>query len=250
MIIHRLANAIRNQNWSQIITEILIVVIGIFLGLQVQAWYDTEQDKEAYSLVLDRLLLEYKANMGDLQISAEELADRMSMNEAGFDALLSCMDSTENMDKVNVAFTNITGTMGIRLRSGALDEITENQRFLDLQSSETRSHFSNFRRISELWARDADDNEYFPLEERIENNALISIAGKGNYNTIYHGFELDINPRRILVLNAPISIACKDNDLVKSFYTWERWQGLLMAELRVFETQYKQEIKYLEDLTH
>lgn len=40
MIIARLASAIRHQHWSQIITEILIVVIGIFLGLQVQAWYD------------------------------------------------------------------------------------------------------------------------------------------------------------------------------------------------------------------
>jgi hypothetical protein len=65
MIITRLARSIRNQNWSQIITEILIVVIGIFLGLQVQAFYDdrqnVEQEKDillSLSTEVDELLVE------------------------------------------------------------------------------------------------------------------------------------------------------------------------------------------------
>ncbi|MBT5072740.1 MAG: hypothetical protein HOM63_03305 [Kordiimonadaceae bacterium] len=55
MIIHRLANAIRHQNWSQIITEILIVVIGIFLGLQVQGWYDDRSNRAQEHIYLSRL---------------------------------------------------------------------------------------------------------------------------------------------------------------------------------------------------
>ena len=45
MIISRLASAIRHQNWSQIITEILIVVIGIFIGLQVDDWNTSRQER-------------------------------------------------------------------------------------------------------------------------------------------------------------------------------------------------------------
>lgn len=55
MIIQRLASAIRNQNWSQIITEILIVVIGIFLGLQVTEWNDRRKDKDDANIFLTRL---------------------------------------------------------------------------------------------------------------------------------------------------------------------------------------------------
>lgn len=45
MIIRRIVNAIRTQNWFTVIVEILIVVIGIFLGLQVTEWNDSRKDR-------------------------------------------------------------------------------------------------------------------------------------------------------------------------------------------------------------
>jgi len=38
MILHRLAEGVRAQNWFTVIVEVLIVVVGIFLGLQVDDW--------------------------------------------------------------------------------------------------------------------------------------------------------------------------------------------------------------------
>lgn len=55
MILQRLASAIRHQNWSQIIIEILIVVIGIFLGLQVTEWNDTRISIERERVYLNQL---------------------------------------------------------------------------------------------------------------------------------------------------------------------------------------------------
>ena len=55
MIIARLASAIRHQNWSQIITEILIVVIGIFLGLQVTQWNEGRAERVEENRYLIRL---------------------------------------------------------------------------------------------------------------------------------------------------------------------------------------------------
>lgn len=46
MILRRLATAIREQNWFTVIIEILIVVLGVFIGLQVQQ-YAVEQDRKA-----------------------------------------------------------------------------------------------------------------------------------------------------------------------------------------------------------
>jgi len=43
MILQKLASAIRRQDWFQVTIEILIVVIGIFLGLQVTEWNETRQ---------------------------------------------------------------------------------------------------------------------------------------------------------------------------------------------------------------
>ncbi len=55
MILGRIAHAIRHQNWSQIIVEVLIVIVGIFLGLQVQNWYEDKADRQAEKTYLNRM---------------------------------------------------------------------------------------------------------------------------------------------------------------------------------------------------
>lgn len=55
MIIRRIADALRAQNWFTVIIEILIVVIGIFLGLQVSEWNDARKDKALEKEYLTRL---------------------------------------------------------------------------------------------------------------------------------------------------------------------------------------------------
>ena len=55
MILQRLASAICQQNWSQIIIEILIVVIGIFLGLQVTDWNEERINLELEKNYLTKL---------------------------------------------------------------------------------------------------------------------------------------------------------------------------------------------------
>ena len=38
MILRKLAAAMKEQNWVTVVLEILIVVVGIFVGLQVDGW--------------------------------------------------------------------------------------------------------------------------------------------------------------------------------------------------------------------
>ena len=46
MILQKLASAIRRQDWFQVVIEVLIVIVGIFLGLQVQSWYDSQSAQQ------------------------------------------------------------------------------------------------------------------------------------------------------------------------------------------------------------
>ena len=45
MITTRIAKGLKNQNWSTLVLEILVVVVGIFLGLQADSWYESESKK-------------------------------------------------------------------------------------------------------------------------------------------------------------------------------------------------------------
>jgi len=73
MILRRMAEAIRGQNWSTVALEILIVVVGIFVGLQVNDWNQARIDRVLESRYLERLQADLLTDLGRLD-SSENLA--------------------------------------------------------------------------------------------------------------------------------------------------------------------------------
>lgn len=72
MIIRRLADAIREQNWFTVIMEVLIVVVGIFLGLQVTEWNEDRKNRIAEA--------EFLQDLRNDIISMERLNNRSEFN--------------------------------------------------------------------------------------------------------------------------------------------------------------------------
>lgn len=69
MIIQRLGRSIRRQDWTAVSVELLVVVVGIFLGLQVNAWNEDREARADERLYLERL-------HDELVIATAELAGR------------------------------------------------------------------------------------------------------------------------------------------------------------------------------
>ena len=55
MILSKFAKAIREQNWFTVVLEIAIVVVGIFLGLQVDSLNEERKDRALEQQYLERL---------------------------------------------------------------------------------------------------------------------------------------------------------------------------------------------------
>lgn len=69
MILRRMADAIREQSWFTVVLEILIVVIGIFLGLQVDDWNQARKDRASEHGYLERIYDELTADIIDIEVS-------------------------------------------------------------------------------------------------------------------------------------------------------------------------------------
>lgn len=69
MILRRLSEAITEQNWFIVVIEVLVIVVGIFIGLQVDDWNETRKDRKDEQLFLKRL-------HGDILLG-EELSHRV-----------------------------------------------------------------------------------------------------------------------------------------------------------------------------
>lgn len=61
MILRRIAEGIKNQDWFIVVIEIFVVVIGIYIGLQVDDWNKARQDRAEEMRVLQQLGIEVEA---------------------------------------------------------------------------------------------------------------------------------------------------------------------------------------------
>lgn len=65
MIIHRIAKNIRQQNWFTVFIEFVIVVVGIYVGLQVDDWNQARKDKLLEQEYLERLYDDLNGSLED-----------------------------------------------------------------------------------------------------------------------------------------------------------------------------------------
>jgi len=79
MILSHLAGTIRGQNWSTVLIELAVVVVGIFLGLQIDDWNERRKENSLELGYIERLEAEVDANIAvyERSIQLAENTDRI-----------------------------------------------------------------------------------------------------------------------------------------------------------------------------
>jgi len=234
MILRRVIKHVRNQEWTAIFIDFFIVVVGVFVGLQVSNWNAAQAARQDYRMAIERYTTEVNANLVDLRVMNKASQKEVKAAQNGLDTLLLCEDSPENRVIVNNGIDAITGTPGIMIRTTALFELTESPTMLAQQSKSERQLFSDTRYQIEYLLSEARFYERLPLEERLENNPILKLGAR-KHNSEERLSTAFSNNAHSLVLSAPLDVACQDNMLVKSFYTWDGWQSsvpLLLTSLQ------------------
>ena len=63
MILQRLSTALRKQDWFTVVIETLIVMFGVFLGLQVNNWNQARFERADTQNVLERLERDFEVQL-------------------------------------------------------------------------------------------------------------------------------------------------------------------------------------------
>lgn len=66
MILRRISDAFRRQDWFTVAVETLIVVLGVFLGLQVNNWNAARSDRAREAVYLVSLAEDLRSDINDL----------------------------------------------------------------------------------------------------------------------------------------------------------------------------------------
>jgi hypothetical protein len=224
MIFRRIKAHIENENWFAVFIDFTIVVVGVFIGIQVANWSELQNDQKAYRSALERLNQEISENIESLDALDPVIEESLKQVHLAISALQSCRDSVENQQAIQTGLNQIRGTFGLHLRRHALDELTSSPNLLALQSNQIRKRLMDTSFYFDLIEKNANFSENFPLEERSYLNPMIGIGERRQKSNSYYGVEFSRNLRSTF-LKVSVDQACLDNNLIKSFFSWEGWQG-------------------------
>ena len=67
MLLRRVASHVSNQNWTAIAIDFVIVVFGVFIGIQVSNWNDERQREQTAQVYVERIRQDLQVNLADLR---------------------------------------------------------------------------------------------------------------------------------------------------------------------------------------
>jgi hypothetical protein len=232
MLLRKLTQHVKDQNWFAVALDFVIVVMGVFIGLQVDNWNATRSDQREYEMALARFDDEARSNLNTIDLLEEELAESLTVMRTAFDTLRSCEDGAENRRLIEEGLWQIKGTYGLRLRMNALQELTTSQPLLAQQSAAERARFSELKFRLELVAHEVKFAEERPHLDTVQSSDAVTYGELRPYASRYLGYDTS-GLERDLTLADSVAVACKDKNLLRSFYSWERAQATLPVLMRV-----------------
>ncbi len=164
MILRRLATAVRRQDWSTVGLEIMIVVLGVFLGLQVNNWNVNRSDRVAEIEHLAALEQDIQFSIDSL----EDIIDRMDDQQIKRAALYRyTIDPDAEMDTSEMAFLLYRGLYQgapLRMNLTTFDSLKFSGRLGLLKSNDLVSRLQALsERIESEYRLNADELQIMTL---------------------------------------------------------------------------------------
>ncbi len=229
MLLRRITKHVENENWFAVALDFVIVVSGVFIGLQLGNWNEARQTHAAFEEASDRLVAESLANLETVEKFLTDVNLRKGLAQDAISALRKCDSGTTAQQNVLAGANAIRGTATLHLRQTALSATTSNAAFLSLLEGEKREHLKEFERqltqasITLKWLED------WPFTDHIENTPYV------NYSELISIPAMDDVMIRNITIDAPLDQICKDKTFLRPFYLWERtatFQSLRAQQVR------------------
>ena len=144
MLLRRVSENLKSQNWTGICLDLAIVILGIFLGLQASQWYESRQEARLENSILERL-------REDFGVIASEAESAIEFHQDQIVALGQMQKSLRNREMVadgDAHFrVGLLDAMGYHLgpnRSGTYVEILSSGQFRLLRDPALRKALSEY----------------------------------------------------------------------------------------------------------
>ena len=146
MILRRLSQSLKQQSWMAIVIELVIVVLGVFIGIQAQQWQAGWEDSRLERVYLERILSDI-----DLSIQTNELnitrLERYSNGQAFVvESLRRCELPENKKDAFATGISDIAKVGPSVFSLSTMDEMLSAGHFSLIRNSEIRDALNGLAR--------------------------------------------------------------------------------------------------------
>ena len=129
-----MVRSVAEQNWSTVLVETLVVIVGIFLGLQATEWHENKQARADGYYYLDLLRRQLDAEIRIRETDLSELSDRIDQITSAYELLFADNWSAEEYAQFKSDHLAIYQVLGVSNRPSALRQLLDNSK-IDLVES-------------------------------------------------------------------------------------------------------------------
>lgn len=143
MLYRRVAEHLRAQNWLAVFLDLLIVVVGIYLGLQVNDWNERRLEDQQADATLERL----RTDFGEILEEAESFLAEHQANADALDVLVRAITGERedpDPEVIRFALKNALKYAPTSRRSSVWSELVSSGQTSLIRDAELRSLLAQY----------------------------------------------------------------------------------------------------------
>ena len=154
MILRRIAEHLKQQHWTGVFIELLIVVLGVFIGLQAQDWNEQRQDRGLEKQYLQRLHVDIQRSIDRANYNISDMRMQYRLDENMLANLASCRLDNAGRRRFATGAYFFGMIDSAPLVRGTIDELRSSGRIGLIRDVALRTKLANVVVDSDVFSRD------------------------------------------------------------------------------------------------
>ena len=149
MLLRRIASALNRQDWATVIIELVLVIAGVLIALQVDNWNDSRENRVLERQYLGRLLDDLNGTIQDHNQTMEWNQTRLEQQQLVLDSLRAGTLEIGREDEFETGLAWVGRINPLRRRWGAVEELNSTGNISLILDLELRSGISSLGAVYE-----------------------------------------------------------------------------------------------------
>ena len=164
MILRRFMQHVKEQNWFAVGLDVIVVIVGIFLGMQVTEWNDERKDRALEGEYINRIIADLDSSIDVNKSTLDEISEQVSELGIAVETIYEKRLSNDNRQEiVGYIRKHSTGWETLTITDDTLEELKSTGNMALIQSTDIRSKIIGFQRKYMLYREYQDSFDEFMI---------------------------------------------------------------------------------------